>query len=98
MDRFFKGDLERRSMRLERLKDVRRSRGLTQTQLAARIGSNQSYVSKIERGMTVPTRVGEDIARALLCDVSDLVRRDEPTITLRLADVPPEMLQAIGRK
>ena len=85
-------------MRLERMKEVRRNRGLTQTELAERIGSNQSYVSKIERGMSVPTRVAESIADTLLCDLTDLTEPQEPTITLRLSELNPEMLQAIGRK
>ncbi|MBA3424112.1 MAG: helix-turn-helix transcriptional regulator [Rubrobacter sp.] len=85
-------------MRLERMKDVRRDRGLTQTELAERIGSNQSYVSKIERGMTVPERVAEKIAGTLMCPVADLTEPQDPVITLRLSDLSPEVLQAIGKR
>jgi hypothetical protein len=40
----------------------------------------------------------EKLAKALLCDVGNLMRPDEPVITLRLSDVPPEMPQAIGKR
>ena len=85
-------------MRLSKMKDVRVNLGLTQTQLAARLGSNQSYVSKIERGMTVPRRVAEKIADVLLCEVSDLVQPEEPTVTFRVSELSPEMLQAISKR
>ena len=48
-------------MRLERMSEVRKSRALNQRDLGARVGMDQSYVSKVERGMTVPTRVAEKI-------------------------------------
>ena len=85
-------------MRLERMKDVRRDRGLTQTELAERIGSNQSYVSKIERGMTVPERVGRHIAETLLCEISDLTEPREPTLTLKLSTLNPEVLSLLTKK
>ncbi len=84
-------------MRLERMKHVRRNRGLTQTELASRIGSNQSYVSKIERGMTVPGRVAEDIAHALLCNVADLTEPQEPTLTFKLSELSPEVLALLKK-
>ena len=52
-------------MRLERMAEMRKSRGLNQTALGERIGRDQSYVSKIERGMSVPNKAAEDIAHAL---------------------------------
>jgi transcriptional regulator with XRE-family HTH domain len=85
-------------MRLERMAEVRKSRGLNQRDLGARVGMDQSYVSKVERGMTIPTRVAEDIAHALSCNVADLSEPQEPTITLRVSDLSPEMLQAIGKR
>jgi transcriptional regulator with XRE-family HTH domain len=84
-------------MRLERMKDVRWHRGLTQTELAARIGSNQSYVSKIERGMTVPTRVAERIADTLMCPVTDLAEPQEPTLTFKLSELSPEVLTLLNK-
>ena len=37
------------------LLDARKNAGLTQVELARRIGADKSYVSKIERGVTVPS-------------------------------------------
>ena len=37
------------------LLDARKNAGLTQTELAQRIGSDKGYVSRIERGLTIPT-------------------------------------------
>lgn len=37
------------------LLNARKSSGLTQAQLAQRIGADKSYISRIERGLTVPT-------------------------------------------
>ena len=85
-------------MRLDRMKNVRKARGLSQYQLADRLGRDQSYVSKIERGMTVPTRVAEDIAHALLCSVADLAQPEEPTLTFKLSELNPEVLALLTKK
>ena len=37
------------------LLDARKKAGLTQAQLAARIGADKGYISRLERGLTVPT-------------------------------------------
>lgn len=37
------------------LLDARKQAGLTQSELAERIGADKSYVSRIERGLTVPS-------------------------------------------
>ncbi len=37
------------------LLDARKKSGLTQAQLAARIGADKGYISRLERGLTVPT-------------------------------------------
>ena len=37
------------------LKDARKKMGVTQAELAARIGADKSYISRIEHGKTVPT-------------------------------------------
>lgn len=37
------------------LLDTRKSARLTQEQLAKRIGTNKGYISRVERGLTVPT-------------------------------------------
>ncbi len=38
----------------DRIKEVRELRGLTQTQLAEKIGVNQSTIAQIERGQIAP--------------------------------------------
>lgn len=37
------------------LLDARKNAGLTQAELAKRIGADKSYISRIERGLTVPS-------------------------------------------
>lgn len=37
------------------LYDARKQAGLTQQELADRIGSDKSYISRLERGITIPT-------------------------------------------
>lgn len=37
------------------LLDARKNAGLTQQELADRIGANKGYISRIERGLSVPT-------------------------------------------
>ena len=86
-------------MKIERLGDVRRSRGLTQDEFSRRVGINsQSRVSSIERGLHVSPELAQRCADVLMCNVSDLVKPEDAVVTLRLSDVPPEMLQAIGKR
>ena len=37
------------------LLDARKNAGLTQAELAQRIGADKGYISRIERGLTIPT-------------------------------------------
>lgn len=37
------------------LLDARKNAGLTQAELARRIGADKGYISRIERGLTIPT-------------------------------------------
>lgn len=37
------------------LLDARKNAGLTQQELADRIGANKGYISRLERGLTIPT-------------------------------------------
>jgi transcriptional regulator with XRE-family HTH domain len=85
-------------MYLMRMKDVRRSRGLTQRELANRLHTDQPRIAKIENGLSVPERTAQRIADALLCSVSDLVKPEEPTVTLKVSELPPEILQLLAKK
>ncbi|MCI9608133.1 MAG: helix-turn-helix transcriptional regulator [Muribaculaceae bacterium] len=37
------------------LLDARKKSGMTQTELAKRIGTDKSYISRVERGITIPS-------------------------------------------
>ena len=84
-------------MNLSKLRDVRKSRGLTQRELAARLHTDQSRIAKIENGLSVPKRTAEKIAAVLLCGVSDLQTASEPTVILKLSELPPELLQRLTK-
>jgi transcriptional regulator with XRE-family HTH domain len=58
-----------------RLREMRIERGLTQPEIAARIGTSASNISDLERGIKVPTLTTvARLADALDCNVTDLVR------------------------
>jgi transcriptional regulator with XRE-family HTH domain len=57
------------------VRDIRRSRHLSQRQLASRMQVPRTYISKIENGKAIPTLGSlERLASALEVDVSQLVR------------------------
>ena len=59
---------------IEALADARRRAGLTQTQLAEKLGSRQQFVSKYEAGERRLDIVEfADIARVLALDVASLI-------------------------
>jgi ribosome-binding protein aMBF1 (putative translation factor) len=37
------------------LLDARKESGMTQSELAAKIGTDKSYISRVERGLTIPS-------------------------------------------
>jgi transcriptional regulator with XRE-family HTH domain len=57
-----------------RLRELRTARGLTQPDIAARVGTSASNISDLERGIKVPTLTTvARLAEALECTVSELV-------------------------
>ena len=84
-------------MQLKKLRDVRRDRGLSQRELGERIGVNQPRISSIEWGTNVGRGTAERLAEALLCNVSDLTRPEEATITLKVSDLPPNVLEMLTK-
>jgi transcriptional regulator with XRE-family HTH domain len=77
-------------MYLRRMKNVRKSRGLTQRELATRLHTDQPRIAKIENGLSVPERTAQRIA--------DVAEPDEPTVTLKLSELSPEVLALLTRK
>lgn len=58
----------------DKLKSIRKNKGLTQVQLAAKIGCTQKDISRWENGERVPNIQSlKSIAEALGCKLDDLV-------------------------
>ncbi len=85
-------------MQLKKLRDVRRDRGLSQRELGERIGVNQPRISSIEWGTNISRDTAERLAKALLCDVSDFVEPTVPTITVKVSDLPADVLRMLTSK
>lgn len=70
-----------------RLREMRIERGLTQPDLAGRVGTSASNISDLERGVKVPTLTTvARLAVVLGCKVTDLVNvLDRPTRDLAKA-------------
>ncbi len=59
----------------QRLRELRRARGLSQEELAFRAGLHRTYVSSAERGQRNVALVNlEKLSRALEIDIADLFR------------------------
>lgn len=85
-------------MRIERLKDVRRDRGLSERQLAERLGMHQPRISNMEQGMSISKTLAERIAAELLCSVEDIKTPTEPTLTFKVSELSPEQIAVLMRK
>lgn len=82
-------------------REWRKHRGLTQEQLAERIGIARSYLTKIERGdRHYAQPFLEAAAEALRCEPSDLINRDplqtESIWTIWEQLKPTERVQALA--
>ncbi len=84
-------------MKIERLKDVRRDRGLSQRELGRRVGMNQPRVSSIETGLNVSPALAQRFAAVLMCDVADLRTPAEPTVTFKVSELPAEVLALLKK-
>lgn len=61
----------------KRLRYLRRSRDITQEQLAELVGRSVNFISLVENGDTAPSfKTLERLAKALNVDVADLFRFD----------------------
>ena len=56
-----------------RLKARREQMGLTQRELAGKIGVSESYICQIEKGKMVSLRKLEQVAKVLKCEAKDLL-------------------------
>ena len=85
-------------MKIEKLGEVRRNRGLTQDEFSRRVGINsQPRVSSIERGLHVSPELAQRCADVLMCNVSDLVQPEEPTLTFKVSELPAEVLALLKK-
>ncbi|HEV2093949.1 MAG TPA: helix-turn-helix transcriptional regulator [Rubrobacter sp.] len=84
-------------MKIENLKFVRKSRGLTQRELGERMGTIQSRISSIETGLNVSPALAQRFADVLMCDVSELRTPDEPTLTFKVSELPAEVLALLKK-
>lgn len=61
---------------MNRVREIRRARGLTQDELSKRANISRPFLSDVERGKAVPTvTVAGDIAAALDSTMDDLFSR-----------------------
>jgi DNA-binding XRE family transcriptional regulator len=66
-------EMRRRTLE-NRIKEVRRAKGITQVELAEKLGCKQSYISKIEHPDYRPrSSTLKKVAKALRCAVEDLI-------------------------
>ena len=62
---------------MNRLKEIRKQKGLTQQELGRAVGKYQSFIHNIERGYYKPTmQEKEALARLLGVEISDIFPRD----------------------
>lgn len=60
------------------IRNLRERRGITQVQLAEKVGITQAMLCQIERGTKNPSlQVGAEIAKSLSCKVDDLLAENQ---------------------
>ncbi len=79
------------------MRSVRRSRGLSQESLGRRLGTTQGRIAVIEGGASITQETADRVASALMCSVSDLVQVEEPTLTFKVSELPPEVLALLKK-
>ena len=85
-------------MRLDHLYERRTARGWSQYDLADVSGVPQPTISRAENGLRVSRRTALLLAGALGVGVDSLSIGEQPTITLRVADVPPGLMEALTKR
>ena len=57
----------------QRIADLRKTRQLTQAELAKKVGCSEDFISLVERGVNAPSVAGlEKFARVLKVEIADL--------------------------
>ena len=84
-------------MKIENMKFVRKDRGLTQRELARRMGTSQARVSSIETGLNVSPALARRFADVLMCSVSELETPTEATVTFKVSELPAEVLALLKK-
>lgn len=87
----------------QRLRDLRRAAGLTQTELASRAGMSRAYLAALERGWSSATKAPPNPSRELLgslahalgVTVADL-RGLQPSLPLPFQPAPQPLLELLG--
>jgi len=90
--------LEERKFNPEMLVIARKSRGLTQEELAKRLSMKQSHISKIEAGMLNPSEKMLEILPRILKYQEDFFYRNDRNFGISAAIVYHRMRQNISRK
>ncbi len=85
-------------MYLKNLREVRKWRGLSQTEVADRARLTQGRVSSIELGASVGPGTASRLATALSCRIEDMQKPESPSITLRLDQLSPEQIAVLTKR
>ena len=56
-----------------KLRTMRKAKGLTQNELAQRIGVSESYICQIEKGKMISIKKLDELAETLGCEPKDLL-------------------------
>jgi transcriptional regulator with XRE-family HTH domain len=85
-------------MYLKNLRNIRKWRGLSQTEVADRTGLTQGRISALELGASTGEGTATKLARALSCRVEDMQLPEFPTVMLRLDRLTPEQIAVLTKR
>lgn len=82
----------------ESLEQIRKDRGLTQSQLAAHLDVNQSLVAKWESGKVQPrSSTLERLAQVLEVETEELLAGEFGKVSVNLRNVDPKLVELMGQ-
>ncbi len=85
-------------MYLKNLRNIRKWRGLSQTEVADRTGLTQGRISALELGASTGEGTATKLAQALSCRVEDMQLPEFPTVMLRLDRLTPEQIAVLTKR